>query len=226
MSLFSDVTAPYSRLEAWAYDTFIAGAVLGFVRELGDEMLGAIPAGARILDVGCGGGQALVHLLGRRTDLRGAGLDLAPGQVARAARRGARAGLGARLEVARGSAMELPWADATFDAVFSCASIKHWPDRARGLRECVRVLAPGGRLLVAEVDRGARLDDARHFVDRWAVPGPTRELGHALFQRVAAMPSLDADELERLAAPLDLTGRRVFRRPGVPAVFLEGVRAR
>ncbi len=224
MSLFSDVTLPYSRLEAWAYDTFIAGAVLELVSGLGDELLREVPAGARVLDVGCGGGQALVHFLGRRPDLRGAGLDLAPGQIARATRRAARAGLSDRVELVRGSAMALPWSDASFDAVFSCASIKHWPDRSQGLAECVRVLAPGGRLLVAEVDRGARLDDARRFVDRWAVPGVTRELGHALFQRVAAMPSLDAADLEHLAAALPLEQARVVRRDGVPAVFLEGVR--
>lgn len=222
MSLLRDVTAPYSRLEAWAYDTFIAEAVFAFARTMADELLGELPQGARVLDVGCGGGQAALHLAGQRPDLHVTGVDLAPGQVARAQRRARSRALAERAEFVQGSALELPWPDGSFDAVMSCASIKHWPDRRRGLDECVRVLRPGGGLLVAEADRGARVDDARRFVERWAVPGPARELGHFVFQRMALLPSLDGAELEALADGLPLDDRRVFHRPGIPAVFLAG----
>jgi ubiquinone/menaquinone biosynthesis C-methylase UbiE len=49
----------------------------------------------------------------------------------------------------------LPFPDGSFDAVFSSGSIKHWPDPVAGLRELHRVLAPGGRAYVAEMNRTA-----------------------------------------------------------------------
>jgi ubiquinone/menaquinone biosynthesis C-methylase UbiE len=165
LGLFADITAPYTAMEAWAYDRLIAPAVADLLeRNLGD-ILDGISRGAQVLDVGCGGGHALELLATRRPDLRLHGVDLSPGQVARA-----RARLGDRATIVEGSALKLPYASNRFDFVFSDASIKHWPDPARGLRECVRVLRPGGHLVVTEADRGCRFEDAAAFVRRWRLP--------------------------------------------------------
>jgi SAM-dependent methyltransferase len=48
------------------------------------------------------------------------------------------------------SAEHLPFADAAFDVVLSTMSVRHWTDQAAGLREVVRVLAPGGLLGLAD----------------------------------------------------------------------------
>ncbi len=57
-----------------------------------------------------------------------------------------------------GSAESLPLPDASATVVWSMSSVHHWDDRVRGLAEARRVLAPGGRLLLAErrVEPGAR----------------------------------------------------------------------
>ncbi len=94
--------------------------------------------GGRVLDIGCGTGAGLV-LLAR--DYRASGLDLA--EVALGFCRKRRL---ARL--ARGSAMGLPFAQASFDGAVMMDVLYHQdvPDRRVPLREAARVLRPGGML--------------------------------------------------------------------------------
>jgi SAM-dependent methyltransferase len=217
--LYADITAPYTAVEAWTYDRFIAPAVAELLeRSLGD-ILDGIVEGAQVLDVGCGGGHALELLAARRPDLRLHGVDLSPGQIERA-----RARLGTRATIVEGSALKLPYPSNRFDCVFSDASIKHWPDPARGLGECVRVLRPGGRLIVSEADRGCRFEDAAAFVRLWRFPRPLFLLNLALFRTWVAGQAFDLAEFEALAAALPLDRRRVRRVEGTPGIVLEGIK--
>ncbi len=102
----------------------------------------------RVLDVGCGPGYLLRLLAGRcpqATEL--AGLDAAPSMI-EAARRAA---ADERLRFTLGVAEQLPYPDDAFDLVVSTTSFDHWADQQAGLRECARVLAPGGHLVLADV---------------------------------------------------------------------------
>jgi len=216
----SNITAPYSVVEAWGYDRVVAGAVHQYVREMQDDWLSDLPEGAAVLDVGCGGGQNACGLARARPDVRVTGLDLSPHQVARARRRAA--ALGDRVEFVEGSALDLPFADGRFDGVVSFGSIKHWPDPARGAAECARVLRPGGRLLVAEADRGCRLDDARAFVDRWRLPRLLRTVALAGFRTWVAGQGLDLDDARALLDQLDLEERFAERVAGAPFLIFGG----
>jgi len=60
--------------------------------------------------------------------------------------------------------MNRPFEDASFDIAISIASIKHWSDPVRGLREIRRMLKPDGRAFVVEADRDASFGEMR----RWA----------------------------------------------------------
>ncbi|MBI2898186.1 MAG: class I SAM-dependent methyltransferase [Deltaproteobacteria bacterium] len=219
--MLANITAPYTAGEAWAYDRFIAPAVMEFVDRLDLSPWQDVPAGARVLDVGCGGGQTVLEALSRRPDLRVTGLDLAWGQVERARRRAGSAGA----RFVRGSALDLPFASGSFDVVVSVASIKHWPDPRRGLAECVRVLGPSGRLLVVEADRSCRLEDAQEFVSRWRLPRLSRSVYLALFRTWVAGRSFDLDEARSLAADLPLVGLEVQRIPRTPALAITGRRS-
>jgi SAM-dependent methyltransferase len=100
---------------------------------------GGTGAGRRLLDAGCGTGYNLLALggLGRAT-----GVDLSPDAIAFCRERGVRA--------LRGSVLQLPFADACFDAVTSFDVLYHaWvsDDRA-AVAEMARVLRPGGVALV------------------------------------------------------------------------------
>ncbi len=220
MGTLSDITAPYSHLEAWAYDRLIAPAVLGLRAAVEDQLLALLPEGGALLDVGCGGGHLVSALAQRRPDARFTGLDLSPGQVARARRRTGE--LGERVAFVEGSALEMPFEDEAFNTVVSVASIKHWPDAARGLSECARVLAPGGGLAVVEADRGCSQEDAAAFVTGWGVPRVMRPLARRFFLRFVAGRSLGVQEAGALADRLGLSEVSVERVPGTPGWLLLG----
>ena len=88
--------------------------------------------GERVLDVACGTG-VVARLAAERVGAGGgvAGLDLNPGMLA----------------VAR--AVALPFGDGAFDLVLCQQGLQFFPDRPAALREMRRVLAPGGRAVLA-----------------------------------------------------------------------------
>jgi len=107
--------------------------------------IAGVGADDHVIDIGCGPGNAA-----RRAARRGArvtGVD--PSQtmlrVARAVSRG-----NAGIVWAEGSAEAIPVPDGAATLVWSLATVHHWRDVTRGLAEVLRVLAPGGRLLVVE----------------------------------------------------------------------------
>lgn len=122
---------------------FLHGEIVRRVGVLAVSLVDRTPE-SRILDVGCGSG-ALLRLLGRlRPDARLTGVDPAAGMVREAV-------ASARAAVLQASAEALPFGDGSFDLVVSSSSFSHWEDKAAGLAECRRVLAPGGALLLADV---------------------------------------------------------------------------
>lgn len=214
--MVNDMTAQYSTLEAWGYDRFIAPAVVELARASMDAHLAQIPKGGRLLDVGCGGGRHAVMIGDERRDLEIVGLDLSPGQVARAVSRSER--FHGRLTFVEGSALDLPFEEASFDVVTSFASIKHWPDPRRGVEEAVRVLKPGGLLLIVEADRGCHLEDAAAFVDMTWGPKPLKAgVLLPLFRTYVAGRSFDVDEAREFMTGLDLADATVERVPDTPA---------
>lgn len=105
------------------------------------------PEPRRVLDVGCGTGYLLRQLAARAPRaVELAGLDPAPAMIEAAQ---AIAG-DERLRFGAGAAERLPYPAGTFDLVVSTTSFDHWADQAAGLRECARVLTPGGRLVLAD----------------------------------------------------------------------------
>lgn len=119
-----------------------------FFRRVHAQVLAAlgVEPGERILDVGCGTGvlAARIQALGATVT----GVDPAPGMISQARRSRRTRG---HLEFHVAAAENLPFPDAAFDAVVSAASMHHWSDPARGLREVSRVLRPVGRLVLADV---------------------------------------------------------------------------
>lgn len=113
-----------------------------------------------VLDVGCGRGLMLVGAAKRLTTGKATGIDLWQGEdlggnTPEATRANAAAeGVGDRVDVQTGDARRLPFADGSFDVVVSNAAlhnIYNADERRRAVREIVRVLKPGGRLLIADV---------------------------------------------------------------------------
>jgi len=102
-------------------------------------------ASGRTLEVAIGTGLSLPHY---RDDLELVGLELSPGMLAIARRRAA--DLGRAVELHEGTATQLPFADTSFDTVVCTLALCAIPDDHEALVEMVRVLRPGGRLLLAD----------------------------------------------------------------------------
>jgi ubiquinone/menaquinone biosynthesis C-methylase UbiE len=114
----------------------------------------------RILDLGCGRGAVLLLAAQHLTTGRAVGVDLwrsvdQSGNSAEATRRNAIAeGVADRVEVHTGDMTALPFADNSFDVVLSSLAIHNISGRAgreKAISEAVRVLRPGGRLMIADV---------------------------------------------------------------------------
>ena len=105
--------------------------------------IAALPAGARILDLGSGGGDTVRYLLARQFDA--IGVDCAVDPAADALH-----GAGADTRMVA-PAEALPFASGTFHAVLAECSFSLFGDRDRALSECARVLVRGGRLIISDL---------------------------------------------------------------------------
>jgi SAM-dependent methyltransferase len=125
-------------------EAYLAGSRGGRVRRrFLDETLVRLPAGARVLDLGCGAGQPVAEALAREHDVLG--IDLSPRQI-ELARQAVPA---ARFEVGDLTTLEVE--PRSFDAVVSFYALGHVPGRehARFFRRVADWLRPGGFLLTS-----------------------------------------------------------------------------
>jgi SAM-dependent methyltransferase len=98
-----------------------------------------------ILDIGSGAGQVLSHLIrysNAATNITG--VDISLMMLSRAQKRLKNN----RPRFVLGDLAQLPFANQAFDCVTCCYVLEHVPDARRGLEEIVRVLKPGGRVLL------------------------------------------------------------------------------
>jgi SAM-dependent methyltransferase len=104
-----------------------------------------------VLDVGTGPGWLLVKLHQRSSKLRVIGLDASPSMVAKAQKNMANAGLSDIIDIKKGEASHIPFADNSFDTVVSTGSIHHWKQPTDSLNEIYRVLKYGGYALMYDL---------------------------------------------------------------------------
>lgn len=136
----------------WLYDLLQPFIMLGRGWRLNREIAAALAPreGERILDVGCGTGllTASVARRIRRGEIVGIDASAPMIRIARRKRQGAHC----RYQLA--VAEDLPFGDATFDGVVSELFFHHVPIEVKrqSAREIVRVLRPGGRVAIADID--------------------------------------------------------------------------
>jgi SAM-dependent methyltransferase len=142
---------------AGAYDALSRLLLGSLVGRFSADIAAAAPAGARVLEVGCGPGHLSIRLA-RQHGLKVTGLDLDPAMIARARANADRPGNGEgrRPSFLVGDVAALAFPDRSFDLVVSTLSMHHWADPAAGLAEIGRVLRPGARALVWDFRPGVR----------------------------------------------------------------------
>jgi MPBQ/MSBQ methyltransferase len=125
--------------------------------------LDLLPAGTTVLDVGCGiGGSS--RILAQDYGFDVTGITISPQQVQRAQELSP-ADLSVRFLV--DDAMNLSFPDASFDVVWSIEAGPHMPDKAVFAKELMRVLKPGGILVVADWNQR---DDRQKPLNFWERP--------------------------------------------------------
>lgn len=127
----------------------------------------ALTAEDRVVDIGCGPGSAVREAA--RHVATATGVDPNAASLA-LARRITRPTATDDVTWLRGQAEALPLPDACATVVWSLSSVHHWHDRAAGFGEVRRVLAPRGRLLIAErlLSAGAKGHAAHGFTSEQA----------------------------------------------------------
>jgi ubiquinone/menaquinone biosynthesis C-methylase UbiE len=134
------------------------------------ERLLELGAHGEMLDVGTGPGHIPLLVCARISDGTVLGVDLARSMLALAERRRLASPHADRVRYELADAKKLPFADQSFDTVFSNTLLHHLPEPVHFLREAARVLRPGGALLIRDLFRPDSTERARELVARYA-PG-------------------------------------------------------
>jgi SAM-dependent methyltransferase len=167
-----------------------------------------------VLEIGVGLGTD--HVRFARAGARLHGVDLTERGIELVQRRLELEGLSSELQ--RADAERLPFADASFDYVYSWGVLHHTPDTRRAVHEAIRVLRPGGRICVMVYARHAWVsyglwarhgplsrrplrsigDVLHHHMESLGTKGYTKREARRMFEGV------DGLEIEKVVTPYDV----------------------
>jgi ubiquinone/menaquinone biosynthesis C-methylase UbiE len=198
-----------------------------FFRNLNSKLLAkmAIPAGARILDVGCGTGASSIHMAQAVADSEVWGLDLSPAMLDAAREKGERLG---RLHFVEGDGARLrDFVEGLFDAIVYSASIFLIPDYTESLKQARDLLRHGGQVGLTIMNGFFQRDgeNALAIADRAAQAGVNLKRPVKLEEFVEVFAGIFHNQrtwYEDLRLPVDVV-REFFSVPAMSAGLFPGL---
>jgi SAM-dependent methyltransferase len=143
----------------------------------------------RVLEVGCGAGEALRQILNQTPCQHAAGIDCSQEMIEETAKKNRAAVEQGALELRHGQVESLPWPDEHFTQIFAISNFHIWDSRRVGLQEILRVLQPDGRFLLC-------LRRARATPRWFDQPGVTEQELAADLTLIRATGFADVQQLE------------------------------
>ena len=135
---------------AGTYDRFNHLLSLNIDRSWRRKAVKSLRPCEKLLDVAVGTADLTLEVLRRDKAAHVTGLDLSEKMMEIGRRKIARKGWSHRAELLCGSALEMSFPDASFDAVTCAYGVRNFSDLDKGLSEMFRVLKPGGQLVILE----------------------------------------------------------------------------
>ncbi|MEO8120157.1 MAG: class I SAM-dependent methyltransferase [Rhodoferax sp.] len=212
----ADLTAVKLKQQAaWsAGDYAVIGTTLQIVGETLCEALD-LRAGARVLDVAAGNGNATLAAARRWCDV--VSTDYVAALLERAQARASADGLAVQFQQA--DAENLPFADASFDVVLSTFGVMFTPDQARAARELARVCRPGGQIGLANWTPPGFIGELFKLIGRY-IPPPAGVKPASLWGTEERLRELFGEHI----ATLDTTHKNFMFRYRTPQHWLDTFR--
>ena len=177
-----------------AGDYAVVGTTLQLVGESLCEALD-LRAGARVLDIAAGNGNATLAAARRWTDVTST--DYVPALLERGRARASAEGLPVRFEQA--DAEKLQYADGSFDAVLSTFGVMFTPDQERAASEMARVCKPGGKIGLANWTPSGLIGEVFRLLGRY-LPPPAGVKSPALWGTEERLRELFGNRIDAMAA--------------------------
>jgi len=154
----------HTKLGTAFYSKVIGQVTISYFNDIIEDLVKSVHSNApKFLEVGCGPGDQVIKLHSNFRDVQFVALDYSDQQLAVA--REKKKSLDPNddhennLEFVQGDAMNLAFEDNHFDGLYSIGAIKHFSDPVKALKEFLRVVKPGGKIVVAEFLHEATEDD-------------------------------------------------------------------
>jgi ubiquinone/menaquinone biosynthesis C-methylase UbiE len=178
---------------------------------------------ARALDLGCGAGHA-AFALARGGAASVVAYDLSE-QMLAVVEREAQARGHSQIAIRRGAAGQLPFDDVAFELIVTRYSAHHWPSVPAAVAEMVRVLRPGGTLVVIDViaPEAALLDSTLQTIELLRDMSHVRNYRESEWRAMLDLPQLDAPSSAQWKLPLEFDSW--VRRIATPARRVAALRA-